>query len=260
MARSTPHRSVSQLKLFRECQEEFYWLRIRGEKYIPSVAAIQGSAFHSAYAEWELSGRTIDPANLFVKTYRQMIVDESRETPLNDWKVWGRGRTIDEDITIREELGRQQIVDTARVAVEQSNEWMPLYIDGKPAVEVPFDIFIGSTRVIGSVDLVRRMSNGLNCVRDLKTGGREYGPVQLVVYAFALERQYGIHAPVGDFWYAKDLVSKSYQLKSRTKEAWLANQFYSIGAAEKSGVWVASPGPHCFNCPVSRKCREFNDN
>lgn len=247
-------RSVSQVKLMRKCPEQFRLLKIVGEEYVPSVAAIQGSAFHSTYQAWEISGRQIDPELVFGLEFDMMMENESSKTPLSRWKVWGRGRTIDEDINIRRDTGSNQIFTYTQRCL--NDPWIPMVMNGLPAVEVPFQVDIGKTNVVGSVDTIVEYKGDMK-VRDLKTGGREASAFQLGLYAVALQLQYGLRIVHGDFYYAKDdTTSKPYDLRNFTVD-YLSTQLEALETIIQNNAFLASPSSDCFNCPVMKKCREF---
>lgn len=253
-------RSVSQIKLMRQCPERYYWARIKREPFVPSAAIIQGTAFHETYAEWELSGRKIDVGAAYLSIYKRELDKYAEEIPITKWTVWGRGRSVVEDIEIRRELGKQQALTYSERCKSEKDEWRVYRLpDGDLAVEVAFSIDIGTTNVVGSIDVIREITPAdVLVVRDMKTGLRENTPFQLGLYAYAANVTCGINIVLGDFYYAKDdTVSKYYDLRNFTPE-YLGQQFLILEETINQNLWMARPSADCYNCPVYHKCREFN--
>src|SRR5690606_6623469 len=83
-------RSVSQLKQVTHCGEAFAISRgFRGPKPPPRPWAqtVAGSAFHSMIVEWEKSGRTKDPIDLFNSFWEIELEEDRKSTRLNSSHV-----------------------------------------------------------------------------------------------------------------------------------------------------------------------------
>jgi hypothetical protein len=240
----------------RDCPEKYRLERLEREPFIPSAAMIQGTAFHRTYEEWEKSGRQINVARKYVENFDTEVSKESERTPISRWKVYGRGRDVMADISIRRDTGTQQIIDYSAYCVETRLSLFELP-NGEPAVEVPFSINLGGVEVIGSVDCVIDYGNDALTVRDLKTGGREASGFQLGLYAEALRQALGLDIILGEFYYAKDnTLSEPIDLRNFTNE-YLTTQVKAIDTIINNRAFMPHPTSNCFTCGVRSKCREF---
>ncbi len=72
--------------------------------------------------------------------------------------------------------------------------------DGRPGVELPFDITLGGIQVRGIIDRVYIDEDGWVTVFDLKSGEIPSGSLQLLTYVAGLKEIYGINAQFACFW------------------------------------------------------------
>mgnify|MGYP003471604416 FL=1 len=242
----------------RRCPEAYRLERLAGAPFVPSIAMVQGTAFHETYREWEESDRTSDVQKTFKRIFYEEIAKETARTPLNKFKVYGRGRTIQEDIDIRYQTGMEQISSYTSTCLTAKDKVVKLEPDSDLAVEVQFEIMLGGTKVIGAVDVVLEDEDDVMFVRDLKTGARESSGFQLGLYAHALRVTCGLDITRGDYYYAKDATRSTMFDLTNFTEKYLTEQVQALDTIILSRTFLANPGPHCFTCSVKTQCREFN--
>lgn len=259
---SRPHRSVSQLTKYANCSEEYrlsYVDKVNDRK--PAAWLAQGTAFHIAVDGWEASGRSalFDIGGTYRLIYAQEIAAMRSNEP--DTKKWlsGPRTNVEDDIKAREERGVQQLQNYVDYA--ENNAFVIQDIDDFTlAIEVPFEIEIGGILVKGAIDQILQLPDGVE-VRDLKTGNREAGKIQLAVYVHAVEKIFGWPVKKASFFYAKDarVVTVSRQELDRYDDKYLTDLFQTLEVGIENKVFIPNPGPSCMMCPVRKGCRELGD-
>lgn len=254
------HRSVSQLNKYANCSEEYrlsYVDRVNNHK--PAAWLAQGTAFHIAIEEWEASGRSplVDVVSRFMVVYdTEIAAMKSNQPDLTQWLHGPRTKTED-DIANRRERGTEQVRNY--VSFCKANPFYVRSIDDYTiALEVPFEIEIGGILVKGAIDQILQLPDGVE-VRDLKTGNREAGKIQLGVYAFAVEKIFGWSVRKASFFYAKDarVVTMSREELDRYDEKYLSELFTTLEAGIQGGIFLPNPSSSCSLCPVRDYCREL---
>lgn len=257
------HRSVSQLNKYAGCSEEYrlsYVDRVNNDR--PAAWLAQGTAFHIAVDEWESSGRSplFDIVDRYRVVYNQEIAAmKSKQPDLNKWLHSPRTKTED-DISAREDRGIQQIRNYVSFCGNH-----PFFIkdidEFTIALEVPFEIEIGGIAVKGAIDQILQLPDGVE-VRDLKTGNREAGKIQLGVYAYAVEKIFGWPVKQASFLYAKDskIVTVTREELNRYNEKYLSDLFSTLESGIQAGVFLPNPSASCSLCPVRDYCREMGTN
>jgi RecB family exonuclease len=124
-----------------------------------------------------------------------------------------------------------------------------------PAVELQFSIVLGGVKVVGFIDQVLELPDGDLWVRDIKTGSKlPNSPLQLGVYAEAVEQTYGIRPRWGDYFMCKNNApTKPFDLDGYTA-ARLGRWFARLDRAINAGVFIPNPGDACRVCSVSQYC------
>lgn len=257
------HRSVSQLIKYANCSEEYrlsYVDKVNHRK--PAAWLAQGTAFHVAIDGWEASGRSplFDIGTTFRVVYNQEIAAmRSNEPDTNKW-LHGPRTNVEEDIKVREERGVQQL--QTYVDYAENNPFVIQDIDDFTlGIEVPFELEIGGVLVRGAIDQILKLPDGVE-VRDLKTGNREAGKIQLAVYVHAVEKIFGWPVKQASFFYAKDgrVVTVSRKELDRYDEKYLADLFQTLEVGIENKVFIPNPSSSCMLCPVRDGCREMGDN
>jgi len=243
------HRSVSQLKTFTRCPEQYRLERVVKVPEAPAAWTAAGHAFHSAYENWEEEGRRQQLADLFEDEYNLEIASLMLRHP--DLNKWGRApnvKSTEQDIKLRRTHG----IKCAEVYQKHC-----LVADWRPyRVEWPFEIKFGSVLVHGIVDVILEWPDGSYTIRDIKTGNREVDNRQLGVYAAAVRKFLNLPVQWGEYWYTKDGGNRAVDLSRYTTE-YLTDQFEALDRAIESQNFVASPGKQCDLCSVKPYCREM---
>lgn len=257
--------SVSQhTTLTGPCTEQYRLQRIERVPQMEAAWFEHGKAVHSAIEAWENSriyGKGLtdfipltedEAVEVFELAYDQGIEAGRDRQP--DYGMWlAGGRTKPEtDIRNRRQRGAEQVRTYIAWALGDEGEiWATP--DGKPAIELEFNIELGGIPVRGFIDqIVDDPYLGL-VVRDVKTGTTKH-LVQLVTYKFAIEKTYGVEVNWGDWWMGKTGSTTPPVDLSVFSEEWLAEQFKASTAIREMGLYAANPGDHCFPCTSKRSC------
>lgn len=258
-----PHRSVSQLNKYRQCSELYRLSYIdKTNNHSPAAWTVQGKAFHEAVEIWENSGRSpqVDIESTYRLSYDRQILELKALEP--DPKKWLHSFkiTTEEDIKNRREVGAAMVLRYKSYA--ENNPFEIADIDDYTlAIEVEFQVEIGGTLIKGAVDQVLLHPAGYE-VRDLKTGNREQGLLQLGVYTVAMEKIFGWPIFKASYYYAKDdkVVTVSRTELDRYDEKFLGEMFSALEKGIESKIFIPNPGSHCTVCPVRNSCREMGNN
>lgn len=255
-----PHRSVSQLKSYSKCSEQYRLERIARVKSPPAAWTIRGTALHKAIELWELSGRTIDIVAVFYEEYDRGIAEAKEASPdISKWPrplSWGAETTISK---YREESAAAADAYRAE-ALSPDCQWSIAELpDGSPAIEVPFRIMFGDIEVIGYIDQINEWRNGAVTVRDLKAGKGDDPMIQLGTYRVVANEILGFEVLFGDYWSGKKQGSTGMVDLSRFDREFLTRQFKALSDGIEREVYLPSPGDHCKMCSVREFCRERGD-
>lgn len=255
------HRSVSQLTSYGACGEQFRLSRIARAPSRPAGWFMHGTAFHGVIEEWEKAGRPdVALDEQFSTLFRALIEAEQVKWPDEGaWMTGGRKSTA-QDIEDREAIGRWQVEDYRRFALEHAAEWRIV------ATEVEFRMDFGGVEVLGYIDQIRQYADGRIEASDLKTGTSNAGSaIQLATYAHAVEKFMGVPRPMRGVFVkagrpatarakAKPTVDVDADLTHWTK-ARLDRWFYDMDRAERAGIYLANPQDGCERtCGVAQFC------
>lgn len=251
------HRSVSQLTTFTRCGEMYRLERVESVPPRPAAWLAQGTAFHKAIEEWERSLRQM-PADrvraIYCEEYTRLIGEGLDAEPnLDRWLTGGRTKASD-DIDRRRQRGLEQVNGYLSWAASSGDRVWLMYGD-TPAVEVEFSLDLDGIQVVGFIDQIKEWSTGQVGPSDLKTGSkRPDWPIQLGVYALAIEEMFGFRPAWGDFYIAKmGRPDPPVDLTGFTRErvtAW----FHMLDRAIREGLFLPNPGDSCRTCGVSEYC------
>ncbi|MFD9670611.1 RecB family exonuclease [Streptomyces sp. NPDC059981] len=258
-------RSHSQYARFAQCGLAYKLERVDRKPQSPAGWFIQGIAVHHGVELYERSGRSLSRPQV-VDAYRQKWESEEaagrRREP--DEKRWMTGgfKSAAKDLPDRKSLGEHQIHDyLTYVDSVRDHEYMWTTPDGRLAVELGFEITIGSVPIRGFIDQILVTPYGLT-VRDVKTGTKKQSSaLQLALYRRAVWEMYQVDITWGDFFQCARL-GRSPKAGGPTDpidlttidQSWLEGQYAAMDAAERNGVYLANPGDHCVTCGVARHC------
>ena len=193
------YRSASQYDKMQKCPYEYYLTYVEEAWRKPAAWLAQGTAVHVAAEWWERSGRRGSLAaaqEVYTESYDKEIGKLCEDTPNFDhWFGSGWRYPAVEDIPRRYGLGLE-MVDRYLDWYQEHPEQKPWVTDnGELAVELEFEVTLGTVPVRGMIDMVLK-----DRVRDNKTGRKPGNVFQLVTYKTALEVAYGHKVNRGDFW------------------------------------------------------------
>lgn len=258
-------RSVSQLKLYRQCSLSWKLQKYDGIKNQPAAWLPQGTAFGYVAQVWEMSRREmteVEQKEQYYDCFDEEVAKYKDVQPdLSKWLVMGRTK-IENDLKNRRDRGWDQwVVYRDRAVREPWKVWEQP--DGSPGVEVKFYIDLGFGPIRGAVDIVKEWPDATLSVNDLKTGNREKTAIQLAVYAVALNEQFELAAEGkaitrGSFYYAKDdTYSRQFDLTPLGLDH-IREEFEAMERGIEARVFNANVGDHCGLCPAKGSCPEYN--
>lgn len=251
-------RSVSQIQEYLEdlggCAYKFFLNRIVRAWDMPAAWLPQGTAVHTAAEFWERSGRTADRAAVleaYKSAYREDLAKLMEVTPnLNywfpSWKYLGW-----DDITRRATKGIGQVDNYLNYYDKNPDQKPWTTPTGELAIEHKFRVKLDNVWVLGYIDQV---IDGL--VRDLKTGKKPGGTLQLKVYAVALKKEFDLDVTEGDYFLLDNKKpTKKYDLTQMSEDQ-VTDLFGRMNEGVRNEDFDASPDPDkCRMCPFKTACK-----
>lgn len=261
-----PRWSFSQLNTYANCSE-MWRLEKLVKPRIPKKKApwfVLGQGVHRAIEQWFRDFCQTDIVELFYAAYDEERASDLRDEPdLSAWTNPGR-RGLTEVLDDNRIKGATMVQKFVEWFEDPETHWdvMRDPDDGAPWVEVPFDLDLGGIRVIGSIDAVEMGGEPTDWKTGQKKGTRA---LQLGLYKYALESQYGVDGNVGQFFYLGGAVDsrKSWGLSDhndlrRYNEAYLTDIFTAAQRGIEAEVFIPNPGELCeVFCDVREFCREM---
>ncbi|MFD1044365.1 RecB family exonuclease [Kibdelosporangium lantanae] len=250
-------RSVSQVKEYADCPYRFYLHRVARAWQRPAAWLAQGLAVHEAAEQWELTGRTMpldELLDVYRRSYAAHVNEMSEDTPNHGY--WFRsGRYAgSEDIERRFTLGLEQVRRYVEYYREHRDERIWVTPEGRPAVELAFNVDLDGVRVRGYIDgVVEHPQRGL-IVRDLKSGRLPGDGFQLGTYGLAVQILYGERVASGDYWMGRQgKPTVPYPLKPWSRDR-LVDTYHTMDEAVRAERFDPDPGEKCHMCPVALAC------
>lgn len=254
------HRSFSQFQTYAKCSEQYRLQKVEKAPQAMTAWAPQGVAFHTGMEEWEKSGRALtedEVIDIALADYDRIIAAQREKAPDDaDWLTGGRTKP-QVDIERRREKVIEQVRGYMAYSLEHEHEFRPAELpDGRPAVEVPFDLSINGVKVKGFIDLVLYWpERDALTVRDLKTGTKlPNDPLQLSVYGLAWYRYFGDIIEYGDFFMCKNNAPTAPYYLLDYPETVIGAWLEMMDTSEKQGLYLPASGDHCRVCPVRKYC------
>lgn len=213
-----------------------------------------------------------DLAERWALTWAKEVTDKEAWSgvPVDEWRVGGRKSKAlpdGEDLAYWQAEGLRQVEEY--ISWYKRSGWqiatMP---DGKPGIEWEAEVPFGGTNVRLVIDAVYYLNlppwtgstPETSVVVDYKTGSRNpaTGPVQLGLYASALERVYGWRPKWGAIYMSRKAeLADLIDLTPYSMEFY-DHQFAAMNAHLDTGYLPATVGDHCGFCSFSDYCYALN--
>ena len=131
---------------------------------------------------------------------------------------------------------------------------------GVPAVELAVNAVLGGKMFKGYIDAIMVDPDGDVVVIDWKTGREPVAPVQLGMYACAIEKTIGVRPSHGSHYMArKGDLGHVYDLSVYTEQ--VVGQWLSRAALiEAQGLYIPHPSSLCSACGVRDYCSVMSEN
>lgn len=248
------HRSVSQVSEYLEslggCNYKYFLKRVVRVWDKPAAWFPQGSGVHTGAEFWEKNGRKPSRETVqavYREEYTREVYRYAEKTPnLNYWSPshiyvgW-------DDITRRALVGVKQL-DNYLDYYEKNPDQVPWTTqDGQKAIELKFEVALDGVKAMGFIDQVIVRPDGTTVVRDLKTGKKPGGMLQLKTYQIALVEQFDLLVDSGDYF----LLDKKKPLAPYDLDAMSEDQVTDLFGLMDRGVREESFDPS----PEPEKCR-----
>lgn len=263
------HRSFSQVKQLRTCGFSYKLERIDRVPSRPSVPAVAGVAVHSGTEEVDRlwSGATASLTARGLETARASFDEQVEKLtaegwPPETWRSFGRGVNNQDAAWFREQGLANSI--NAYVAWRSENDEAFELVDIPgfgPAIELPFNYYIGAQLVHGFIDRVfRHRRHGTLHPFDLKSGLKPKTDEQLGLYARAIDAGLGWQMDFGYYLYGLKTgtakLTDPIALGHWTTEK--LNKVYGPATlAINTGIFMPAPGEACFLCSVTEHCEFY---
>jgi putative RecB family exonuclease len=259
-------RSVSQLQEYMNelggCAYKYFLNRVVRAWDMPAAWLPQGLAVHEAAEAWERSGRTMSREkvlDIYREAYRNHTNRLAETTPnFNYWFPSGKWRGW-HDITRRADIGLVQIERYLDYYEAHPEEKIWTTPQGEKAIELRFDMRLGNVKVIGYIDQIIHWVDTTPAhlrLRDIKTGKKPGGTLQLKVYDLAIEEMCDIKIGEGDYWMGDKgkPTREVYDLTTMSRKQ-VVDLFERMDAGVRAEDFEPSPDPDkCRMCPVRAAC------
>lgn len=277
--------SVSQYKQFERCAYSWYLARVKLAWQRPAAWLPQGSAEHTVFelvARGDFSMSLEEAQALFTQEYSKEVAEYTKITPNFEW--WSKSGPYGgkRDLERRYKLGLEQIERFYAWWEKTPHEVIWTTPDGKPAIELEFNMDLDGVLVRGYIDAVvvnqnKSVTNykGLGAhfsgddrgdrqpeevpwlvVRDYKSGNQPGDDFQLAVYAVAIQDMYGTFGPYeGDYWMGRTgKPTYPYDLRDWTREK-VTEKFHELEENIQAGNFDPTPSASaCAFCDVRDAC------
>lgn len=247
-AENERHRSISQLKTYTRCGEQYRLERIEEHPETPAAWTALGTAFHESYQAWEESERSLDFGEKFLGLYDTLIDDWRSEFPdLNQWAK-PPGMSVVTSINHYRKRALAHDVPEYQLHCEQSAGEVV-------GIEIPFSIDLGGVRVQGRIDKVEYYpGSDMYVVEDLKTGSPEADDDtrQTEFYGF-VANELGYEVKKARYWYTKVNRGGDWVEVNKPKTYWL-RMFEQLDWAIEDKLFLPNPGKICGLCTYRKAC------
>jgi len=237
------HISYSSLTTWQECGWKYYLTKVEGEEEDHAVWFTGGSAVHKATEVYDREGG--DAESIWNKVwFEQVAEDEHINGDMNTWQFAKR-----EDMSWWYGEGLWML---DKWIAFRNNGWN-VYED---FVEKQYEIPIENTVVKMAIDRVMTDFEGNRVLLDIKTGASsQRHPLQLAVYAWALEKQ-GVTVDKAGFWDARTGNISLWNLSNLHSER-IEDMLNTFDKARKDSIFLPNLS-NCGRCGVMSACKYVN--
>lgn len=239
------HISYSSFTTWQECGWKYYIQKVEGVKEAHAVWFTGGSAVHKATEVYDLEGGSSE--SIWNKVwFEQVKQDEEINGDMSTWQYAKR-----EDMSWWYGEGIWML---DRWIAFRQNGWN-VYED---FVEKEYEIQIEDATVKMAIDRVMTDFEGNRVLLDIKTGASsQRHPLQLAVYAWALEKQ-GITVDKAGFWDARTGHVSLWNLSNLHSER-VEDMLNTFDKARKETIFLPNLS-NCGRCGVTSFCKYVNSN
>jgi DNA helicase II / ATP-dependent DNA helicase PcrA len=179
--------------------------------------------------------------NQLVKIYEKNWIDEWYENKKQKEEYYKLGKEIIKEFYAEFEKKQPKI----------------LKIDGAPALEMPFNLKIGNSKLFGVIDRVDEINGGV-VIFDYKTGTSKDkldadAKEQLLIYQIAAEELFGLKPKELTYYYLNDGKKATFIGSEKEKQALKEKIIGEIEEIKKSD-FKATPGWQCGFCDFKDIC------
>jgi len=242
MSELPKHISYSSLSTWQECGWKYYLTKVEGAQEAHAVWFTGGTAVHKATEVYDLEGG--DAETIWNKVwYEQVAKDEGLYGDMNTWQFAKR-----EDMSWWYGEGLWMLDKW----IEFRKSWN-VYED---FVEKQYEIDIDNATVKMAIDRVMVDFEGNRVLLDIKTGASsQRHPLQLAVYAWALEKQ-GVTVDKAGFWDARTGNISLWNLSNLHSER-IEDMLNTFDKARKESIFLPNLS-NCGRCGVMSACKYVN--
>lgn len=258
------HRSYSQIKQLRTCGYQFKLERIDKVPSRPGAANVAGSVVHTG-TEWvdqQIHAGTFEREGLISEALK--LANEALDAELAAYEA--QGWTVD----AFRAYGYRPKQDVAWYRTTGIPNSISAYVDWRletawplaevpefgPAIEVPFNYYIGDQLIHGMIDRVFVPEGKVTPV-DLKSGKKPATDEQLGLYAAALHKALGWEVTWGYYLYelkkGQAKLTPPLRVDHWTDEK-LGEVYLPATQLIDLGIYIPSPGDNCMFCSVADAC------
>jgi putative RecB family exonuclease len=239
------HISYSSFTTWQECGWKYYIQKVEGVKEAHAVWFTGGSAVHKATEVYDLEGGSSE--SIWNKVWFEQVKED--EEINGDMSTWQYAKREDMSWWYGEGIW---MLD--RWIAFRQNGWN-VYED---FVEKEYEIQIEDATVKMAIDRVMTDFEGNRVLLDIKTGASsQRHPLQLAVYAWALEKQ-GITVDKAGFWDARTGHISLWNLSNLHSER-IEDMLNTFDKARKETIFLPNLS-NCGRCGVTSFCKYVNSN